>query len=185
MSYIIKHIKWKQKELLYPDVEPILAILSDLGDDYQKSFSAEDANFLLFAQNLFNKKVLPRLFAIILVPDNGNPIRTLLNKYWMKKYKLNSGNVIDVMTTAQWKQVLADFFIESSQWIASWLHSSGFLELTNSEKNSNSSDSSLKPKGSMMTILSHLMTNQAEKSSSSALPVENIGKSKDSGTALN
>lgn len=153
MSYKIKHIKWKQKDLLYPDVEPILAILSDIGNEYQTAFPEEgDAKFLEFAQKLFEKKVLPRLFTLILVPDNGNPFRSLLNKYWMKKYKIDASNVINFMTTAQWKQVLADFFIESSQWIQSWLHTTGLFGSENSGTKSDSSGSNL-----VKTILKPLM----------------------------
>ena len=180
MSYKIKHIKWKQKELLYPDVEPMLAILSDLGDEFKSSFEGDESKFLEFAQKCFEKKVLPRLFALILMPDSSNIVQYCINQMWMKYYKLDAGNVINVMTTAQWRQVLADFFIESSQWIQSWLHSSGLFGSESLPMNSNSSVSNL-----MKTILKPLIPPLETRSASSMPPMDATRKSSASESVLN
>lgn len=164
--YKIKYIHWRQKDLLYPDVESLLAIVSELGDEFNANFTKEESKFFQFAQVLLEKKMLPRLFALILEPANSNPIRTLLNKYWMKKYNLNAGNVIDIMTTAEWREVLADFFIESSQWIKSWLRSVPGFGLENSEMNSSSLGCNL------MKIMTNNLTQPSPLINNSTLPAE-------------
>lgn len=132
--YKFKRVYWKHKTLLYPDNEPLIEIVSKFVAEW--NLFLKDQDFIIFAQKLLKAGHLPNLFKIILTVDNGNIFKRIWNNYWIKKYGINSENIIQYMNNDEWRLVLTNFFIGSSQWITSWLPIGFISDLTSLLKKS-------------------------------------------------
>jgi hypothetical protein len=84
----------------------VLAILMDLGEEFNAIFDKDDATFVGIAQGLYRKGIVPRIFALVLKAYNPNPFRAVVNRFWMWRYKLTPANIVNSMKTSEWMEVL-------------------------------------------------------------------------------
>ena len=137
--YVIKGIHWRERTLLYPDYEPVIEIVNELST----LLKAEDQNFLVVAQQILKRGYLPHIMPIIIELDNRG-YRLIINWIQRKIFGIDTANIINYMSEDEWKPVLADFFIKSSQWMMNWLPIASDLGSQILSKTSPSPDASSK-----------------------------------------
>jgi hypothetical protein len=110
--YIFKHIFYCQHELTYGEDILVKEILGELAETI-----SGDIKFGEAIERLIEKKIPPRLMAIILKPYQPTIIHGLWNAFWLGRYKLTSDEIINKMKNSEVMEVLGDFFLLNTKWM--------------------------------------------------------------------
>lgn len=112
--YNIKRTFWQQEELEWNENSQIKPFLKEL----ETAFAGEDKSFGTIVERIYDTDIVPEILKVILKPYQPNILWYAWNEFWAKRNKVDRTNVAASMKNSEIAQVLADFFLFNTKWIA-------------------------------------------------------------------